>query len=101
MAFTDKTLTCKECGNEFTFSAEEQEFFAERGFKNEPSRCKACRATRRNRNQGSRGSDYRPREMFDAVCSKCGRETQVPFKPTNNRPVYCSDCYRAVGGRGR
>ena len=100
MAFVDKTIVCKECGDEFTFTAEEQEFFAEKGFKNEPSRCKACRSARRSKGPG-RGASPRGREMFDVICSKCGKQTQVPFKPTNNRPVYCSDCYRATNTRSR
>ena len=48
--YEDKTLTCRECGNEFVFSASEQEFFAQKGFQNEPSRCPACRAARRAQN---------------------------------------------------
>ena len=47
MAFTDKTLVCKECGEEFLFSASEQEFYAEKGFQNEPARCPHCRAIRK------------------------------------------------------
>ena len=56
--YEDKTLTCRECGNEFVFSASEQEFFAQKGFQNEPSRCPACRAARRaqNGNGGRRRS---------------------------------------------
>lgn len=86
MAFTDKTLVCKECGEEFLFSASEQEFYAEKGFLNEPARCPHCRAIRKQqRNSG--------REMFTVTCADCGQETQVPFKPVNNRPVYCRDCF--------
>ena len=64
--FQDKTLICKECGNEFVFTAGEQEFYAEKGFENEPQRCKACRDARK---AGGRA----PREMFDAVCASCGK----------------------------
>ena len=39
-----------------------------------------------------------PREMFAATCSSCGREAKVPFKPTNGKPVYCSDCFRTMRG---
>ncbi len=46
--YEDKTLVCKECGNEFVFTAGEQEFYAEKGFTNEPQRCKACRQARKN-----------------------------------------------------
>lgn len=86
MAFEDKTLTCKECGNEFVFSASEQEFYAEKGFQNEPARCPSCRAARRQQRNAAR-------EMFTVTCAECGAETQVPFNPTGDRPVYCRDCY--------
>lgn len=82
----DKTLTCKDCGAEFVFTASEQDFFAERGFTNEPQRCKACRDARKN------GGAPR-REMFTTRCSSCGGEAKVPFQPRDDRPVYCSDCY--------
>jgi len=91
MAFQDKTLVCKECGKEFVFTAGEQEFYAEKSFENEPSRCKACRDERKKRMNGGR---RQPREMYDAVCADCGAPTQVPFKPRNDRPVYCSSCFQ-------
>jgi len=84
--FEDKTLTCKDCSQEFTFTAGEQEFYAEKGFENEPQRCKECRNARKN---GSRGE----REMFVTTCSECGAEAKVPFKPREDRPVLCSDCF--------
>ena len=85
--YTDKTLVCKDCGNEFVFSAGEQEFYAERGFENEPQRCRACRAARK-------GAPARPeRVMYDAVCSECGKDCKVPFQPSGDRPIYCSDCF--------
>ncbi|MGI6144037.1 MAG: zinc-ribbon domain containing protein [bacterium] len=87
--FADKILTCRECGREFVFTAGEQEFYAEKGFENEPGRCPECRAARK---QSSRRGGQR--EMFPAVCAACGRETQVPFRPSGERPVYCSDCFR-------
>ena len=62
--YEDKTLTCCDCGNEFIFSASEQEFYAEKGFQNEPRRCKACRDARKaqNGNGGAPvgGSTYTP-----------------------------------------
>jgi CxxC-x17-CxxC domain-containing protein len=91
MAFQDKTLVCKDCGNEFVFTAGEQEFYAEKGFENEPVRCKTCRMERKRRN--GNGGPAREREMFDAVCAECGAPTKVPFKPRNDRPIYCSDCF--------
>ncbi|MBE6788105.1 MAG: zinc-binding protein [Ruminococcaceae bacterium] len=84
--YEDKTLVCKECGAEFVFTAGEQEFYAEKGFTNEPQRCKECRAARK--------AAQRPeREMFTAVCANCGQEATVPFKPREDRPVYCSECF--------
>jgi len=90
----DKTLICRECGQEFVFTVSEQEFFAEKGFTNDPSRCLDCRAARRrkNREEGGQGFSGR-REMFPAVCAECGAETMVPFKPSGDRPVYCRDCF--------
>jgi len=98
MSYADKTLTCSDCNTSFTFSASEQEFFASKGFTNEPGRCPDCRAARKQQRGGgggySSGGGYRQqREMFPAVCASCGKSTQVPFEPRNGRPVYCSDCY--------
>ncbi|MEA4903103.1 zinc-ribbon domain containing protein [Desulfitobacterium sp.] len=95
MAFEDKVLVCRDCGNEFVFSVGEQEFFAEKGFENEPSRCPACRATRRQR---AAGGERPKHEMFPAVCSECGAETQVPFRPSGDKPVYCRECYQRLRG---
>lgn len=92
MAFQDKTLKCKDCGNDFIFTAGEQEFYAEKGFENEPARCRDCRSARK-RNDGEQRTGQR--EMHDAVCAECGVTTQVPFKPRNDRPIYCRDCFNA------
>jgi CxxC-x17-CxxC domain-containing protein len=97
---SDKTLTCVDCSSEFTFSASEQEFYASREF-TEPRRCPACRAARKaargdsgGGNQASGGyASGGSREMFSATCASCGREAQVPFRPTGSKPVYCSDCF--------
>lgn len=92
----DKTLTCKDCGNEFVFSAREQRFFAEKGFANQPQRCRDCRQIRRG---GSGDQGHAPRTgtrpSFDAVCAACGVETTVPFRPRGDRPVYCRTCFTA------
>lgn len=88
--FSDKTIICKDCGQPFTFTASEQEFYAEKGFTNEPQRCKACR-TARKQNSSRNGE---PRQMYDAVCASCGKPCKVPFQPRSDRPVYCSDCFR-------
>lgn len=92
----DKILTCKDCGAEFTFSASEQDFYAEKGFTNEPGRCPECRAARKaqTRNGGGGGYSRQQREMFPAVCANCGKETTVPFQPSGDKPVYCRECYQ-------
>jgi CxxC-x17-CxxC domain-containing protein len=131
--YNDKNLTCADCGQEFVFTASEQDFYAQRGF-TEPRRCPSCRASRKAaRNSESGGSSYGgysssggyssggyssgagsyggggggggygdrdrgPREMFAATCSSCGKEAQVPFRPTSGKPVYCSDCFRSQRG---
>ena len=91
MEYTDKTLRCRECGQDFTFTAGEQEFYAQKGLLNEPGRCPTCRAARRA-GGGSRG-ERGPREMHTIVCAECGAEAEVPFLPRNDKPVYCSACY--------
>jgi CxxC-x17-CxxC domain-containing protein len=135
--YNDKNLTCADCGQEFVFTASEQDFYAQRGF-TEPRRCPSCRASRKAaRNSEGGGSSYGgygagggysaggsggggggyggggygggggggygardrgPREMFSATCSSCGKEAQVPFRPTSGKPVYCSDCFRSQRG---
>lgn len=91
--YEDKTLTCRDCGAQFVFTAGEQAFYAERGFQNEPSRCKTCRDARKaTRNTGATGE---PREMFETVCAECGKPTKVPFIPKSDRPIYCSECFAA------
>ncbi len=97
MSFTDKTLQCSDCGASFSFTATEQEFFASRGYTNEPKRCPSCRQARKSQRNGfGSGSYQRRRELFPAVCAECGKETEVPFEPREGRPVYCSDCYSKV-----
>jgi CxxC-x17-CxxC domain-containing protein len=128
---SDRTLTCRDCGQEFTFTAGEQDFYTQRGF-SDPQRCPECRAARkqqRNSGGGSYGdsgyssgggggygdSGYSsgggggygrsggggggynsaPRQLYPAVCSECGRETEVPFNPTPGKPVYCRECFQS------
>ena len=112
MTYTDQVITCSDCGIDFVFTASEQAFFAEKGFASAPKRCASCRAQRRAAGGGASsygngggfsgggGGGYSrgPREMHDATCARCGQETQVPFKPTGARPVYCSDCFRMMRG---
>ena len=92
--FEDKTLVCRECGAEFVFTASEQQFYADKGFQNEPTRCKACRDARKNATRGTR-------EMFTATCAACGKEARVPFKPREDRPVYCSECFAKMKEEGQ
>jgi CxxC-x17-CxxC domain-containing protein len=118
--FTDRAITCADCGQEFTFTAGEQEFYEQRGFTEPPKRCGSCRAVRKAQRQssgygangGNGGGSYggyagagyssdaggygeRPqREMFDAECAECGGTARVPFRPTGARPVYCSNCFQ-------
>ena len=87
--YNDKTLICKDCGNEFQFTASEQEFYAEKGFTNEPQRCKPCRDARK----GNARVGNSERQMFETVCSECGKTCRVPFEPRGDRPVYCSECF--------
>ena len=110
MVYVDKTITCRDCGNTFTFTESEQEFFAQKGYTNEPGRCNECRASRKaQRPDGDRGysggggggGNYgggggynrAPREMFSAICSECGQTATVPFQPRTDKPVYCSSCF--------
>jgi len=89
--YQDKTLTCRDCSSEFTFGAGEQEFYAQKGFTNEPSRCLDCRAARKAQN--NQGGGRPQREMFEVTCSSCGNIAKVPFQPSGDKPVYCRDCY--------
>jgi CxxC-x17-CxxC domain-containing protein len=115
----DIVLTCRDCGQDFTFTSGEQDFYASRGF-SEPSRCADCRAARKAQRDGGSYDSYGSsssygagggggggyssrgrgqREMFSATCSSCGKEAQVPFQPSGDKPVYCSDCFQQRGGR--
>jgi len=114
LSYADKSLTCRDCGQTFTFSSGEQEFHASKGFNNDPSRCQDCRAARKadwGGNAGgyssggytsggyssggysSGGYGRQEREMFSVTCSECGNEARVPFQPRGDKPVYCSDCF--------
>ncbi|HLW79498.1 MAG TPA: zinc-ribbon domain containing protein [Terriglobia bacterium] len=89
MEYRDKVLKCVDCGAEFVFTAGEQLFYADKGFRNDPKRCKTCKVTRAQSPRGEPSS----RVSTTTVCSSCGKETTVPFKPTQGRPVYCRDCF--------
>ena len=85
----DEKLACEDCGKESLLRVGEQEFYAEKGLVNKPKRCPDCRKARRQKNRSKR-------KMYDAVCSKCGAPTQVPFKPIEGKEVYCKDCFAQV-----
>lgn len=121
---SDTTITCRDCGQAFTFTSGEQAFYQERGF-SEPQRCTSCRAERRLQRAdsgggsygnndsygggssygGSRGGSYggsrdsggssygAPRQLYPAVCATCGKDTEVPFQPRTDKPVYCRECF--------
>ncbi|MBP0954904.1 MAG: zinc-ribbon domain containing protein [Oscillospiraceae bacterium] len=91
--YEDKTLVCKDCGQEFVFTAGEQEFYAEKGFENEPQRCKSCRQARKAAKTGAR-------EMFEGVCAACGGVARVPFTPREDQPIYCSECFAKQRAEG-
>lgn len=90
----DKQLTCRDCGQVFLFTIGEQEFFTSRGFENTPGHCPACRLVRRERRSG-----MGERTKHDVTCAACGSATQVPFLPTQGRPVYCGDCFGEIHSR--
>lgn len=114
MSFADKTITCRDCGMDFVFTAGEQEFYASKGFVNEPTRCPSCRQTRKasmNSNGGGMRDDRAPRSAmassgtrervtYKTTCANCGQETTVPFVPRGTKPVYCSNCFDQMRGGG-
>jgi CxxC-x17-CxxC domain-containing protein len=122
----DKTITCRDCGNTFTFTEGEQDFYSQKGY-SEPGRCPDCRAAKKASRSGGYGDSYgssssnsygsgyggnsygggystdggygrRERTMTQVVCANCGKDTEVPFVPRGDRPVYCSDCFTTAGG---
>lgn len=90
--FSDKNLKCKDCGADFIWTASEQDFYQQKGFDNPPARCPKCRQAKKQEMSG-------PRQMFKVKCAKCGKDAEVPFEPKGDRPVYCSDCFRAMRGQ--
>jgi CxxC-x17-CxxC domain-containing protein len=92
MEYHDKVLKCSDCNQEFVFTAGEQMFFADKGFKNEPKRCKDCKA-KRSQSPGQSSNNFQ-RSETKTTCSQCGKETTVPFRPTQGRPVFCRECFQ-------
>lgn len=99
MSYTDTTLTCRDCSSEFVFTAGEQEFHVQKGFTNSPSRCPDCRAKRKAEGGFSGHRGGAPREMHSATCAACGKTCEVPFQPSGDKPVYCSDCFQGQRSR--
>ncbi|HET7442488.1 MAG: zinc-binding protein [Acidobacteria bacterium] len=93
MEFQDKVLKCIDCGADFVFTAGEQLFFHDKQFKNEPKRCKTCK-TKRVAVLGAAPAQGYNKVETRTVCSQCGKETTVPFKPTQGRPVFCRECFQ-------
>lgn len=117
--YQDKTLTCIDCGADFTFTTDEQEFYATHQLTNEPKRCKPCREKRKTLNRGGGGPRQRPgggfrggpprdaqggggayhsrsampRTRYKIVCNACGKEDMVPFEPKEGREIFCHSCY--------
>jgi CxxC-x17-CxxC domain-containing protein len=107
VSYVDRPLLCRDCGSSFTFTSGEQNFYASRGLQNAPTRCPACRASRRS-SESPLGEGYvhygpfasfggrSPRQMHPAICSQCGQATEVPFVPKGERPVFCSECFAVL-----
>lgn len=104
--FQDRVLKCVDCGTDFIFTAGEQQFYHEKDFRNEPKRCKGCKAKRQKGTSapdayhGSSRGAAQGRVETSAVCSRCGRETTIPFRPTQGRPVFCRECFKEQKSTG-
>jgi CxxC-x17-CxxC domain-containing protein len=94
MEFQDKVLKCIDCGDDFVFTAGEQLFFHDKQFKNEPKRCKPCKGKRASMLGSTPPGATYPKVETRTTCSGCGKETTVPFKPTQGRPVFCRECFQ-------
>ena len=96
--FHDQNLTCVDCGENFLWTAGEQIFFHDKGLKNPPKRCRACKQAKNQRLaavSASHVSGVRQRIEVMVVCAQCGQQTTVPFYPSQGRPVYCRACFLA------
>jgi CxxC-x17-CxxC domain-containing protein len=114
MEFVDRNINCRDCGTSFVFTAGEQAFYQQKGFSHDPVRCPNCRRAKKDSTAGGGGGGYGSgdsyghrggggggggnRQLFKATCSSCGAETQVPFQPSSDRPVYCRNCYNSRRG---
>lgn len=102
MEYQDKSIKCKECGNDFVFTAGDQAFYAMKGFENTPARCRDCRTKRNEQFRGKSNGGSRPKtQLFDDVCDACHQAIQVPFRRTGTKPVYCRDCREKINAGAR
>lgn len=85
----DKSMTCNDCGKQFTWTAGEQQFYQDKGFTNPPSRCPDCRQAKKAAMSGGGRRD------FPITCANCGKQDTVPFEPKGDSPVLCRDCFKA------
>ena len=92
--FQDRVLKCIDCSAEFIFTAGEQQFYHEKEFRNEPKRCKPCKMKRQSNGPAHERSGGPVKVETTATCSQCGKETTVPFRPTQGRPVFCRECFQ-------
>src|SRR5271168_2703640 len=112
MSGSDLLLTCSDCGQEFVFTAGEQQFFQERGYSS-PRRCKPCRQAKQGAGGGGGHAPSHAQHEggyssggggmstgTTVVCASCGQTTTVPFEPRGDRPVYCKACYKPKQGGG-
>ncbi len=118
MSGSDLLLMCSDCGQEFVFTAGEQQFFQERGYSS-PRRCKPCRQAKQSSGGGGGGGHSAAHSHHEGggytagsgagagmssgttvVCASCGQTTTVPFEPRGDRPVYCKSCYKPKQGGG-
>lgn len=94
MEFQNKVLKCIDCNTDFVFTVGEQIFFRDKQFRNEPKRCKTCKTRHvsviREMPRGRASS----RIETPATCSLCNKDTTVPFRPTQGRPVLCRECFQ-------
>ena len=91
MTAEEKILRCRECGRDFLFTPEEQDFYTKHGY-GSPRRCKDCRRAARLKKAG---------RVYSGVCAACGKEDRVSFPPARETLVYCGDCWAQIAAERR
>ncbi len=94
MTYQDQTLTCRDCGKPFVFTARDQEFFAEKGFTNAPTRCKECRNLRKK--TGGTTDTNALKTLYKIACKQCGKVGEMATQPRKPDDVLCSECFYAA-----